>query len=356
VDGDARVRELIARSRRISLVIGGATGQHVARMSRATHAMQRCACGARVQYRREQRGRAVRCPGCGEALRLGRWPARRARGETTNADLRAAALAKRRRNGFLADAFWTLTYPQRPANWGAWLGSAFLLAFGALGVFATANAGTRGALVFTLVGGTTLGLLSAYLLVVVRYTAGGEDGLPRWFGGDIDLEDVWPALKDFLGAAGVPLLPGMTLALVAYFGGARAGDALAGSWPLLALGTFLWPASLIMAATLGVEACVRVDIMGRTILAAPGAYLATWLALLGGVAVALVMADAFGVVRITPWPLRIQPGSLFQQSRAHQVGALALGVLVAAHIALVWTRSVGLFYRHFSDRFPWTAG
>ncbi|MFG0273848.1 MAG: hypothetical protein ACF8QF_02195 [Phycisphaerales bacterium] len=318
--------------------------------------MQRCACGARVQYRREQRGRTVRCPGCGEALRLGRWPARRAQDDTSNAERRATALAERRRNGFVADAFWTLTYPQRPANWGAWLGAAFLLAFGALGMFATAKAGTRGALAFALVGGSMLGLLSAYLLVVVRYTAGGEDGLPRWFGGDIELEDVWPALMDFLGAAGVPLLPGMLLALAAYFGGASAGDALAGSWPLLALGTFLWPASLIMAATLGVEACVRVDIMAKTILAAPGAYLATWLLLLGGVAVALVMAEAFGVLRISLWPLQIDLGSLFRRSAAHTVGALALSVLVVAHIALVWTRAVGLFYRHFSCRFPWSAG
>src|SRR5690606_6881718 len=116
-------------------------------------------------------------------------------------------------------------------------------------------------------------------------------------------------------------------------------------WSLIAgaASMFLLPVCLLGVALGGVGVLLRIDLLIRTVFAAPLQYLALWLMLLLSFAVLLGLSSL------------IAAGSGASGLSAAILTDLVANI-VAVYFLIVCMRQIGLFYRHFSDRFPWTAG
>lgn len=209
-----------------------------------------------------------------------------------------------------------------------------------VGVFAEIGAGCAGFIVY--------GWLAGYYISVLEHAAGGEEELPP-----LTLTEGWidgiirPAIQFALSWI-VVLAPALVCGI--YTGvdaSALLDSALAGSFApsvvltavLLVLGTFCWPAAIMLMATWSAFDVIRVDrwvqIIGRTL----PAYLAMWLMLLAVMAaqIAVSVVAGSGLAAIGRTGLTVS-----------LVGA------VGTTVGWVMTmRIIGLFYFHHRRLFPW---
>ncbi|MCB9837839.1 MAG: hypothetical protein H6813_00730 [Phycisphaeraceae bacterium] len=198
------------------------------------------------------------------------------------------------------------------------------------------------------------GMLFAFYFDIVQTTAGGEDDLPslsEW-DGFVD-SGVLPVLK-FVGTSVVASLPG----IVGIFalGGLREGQHIIAVILLFAIGWFFWPAIVLAVATLGYGLVLRVDLLVRTPFASFGAYLA----IIGMLIVAMFLqwfgASAFlgdtthqVMSRMNIAPASV-PGFLFGVFESFVINAISISSTAIS------MRLIGLYYRHYSPSFPWSAG
>lgn len=244
-------------------------------------------------------------------------------------------LAARRERGFARDLLDAVFFIASPRGAGMFL---VMSAVAALGVVPSFWAGL-----------VSMGLLSAYFFAVVLEAAGGERGLP----GLNEWEGLWesaavPALT-FVGVSVVMALP----AIAAYFLLPRFGvsdEVATGGALVLGVGAaLLWPVAILVVALGDFASIIRVDMLVRTAIAAPLAYL-----------VVLVMVGAsFGLQGFASDAIAAAMAP--EDSDAEGASMLGFGgqvlvQVVSLYCSLVAMQAIGLYYRHYSDRFPWDAG
>lgn len=260
-------------------------------------------------------------------------PPRESRYTTPSREAFEEARRKRARRSYWADALLSFLTPLSPSGAVAIVGlvTIFMLTGLAPGILGLAAAVIA------------FGVLFAYCFEVIVETAGGEDDLPMPAG----IEEWWEIIPSAVGGMLVTfgflaLAPIVILIVLASTG---ATDETITLWTSIAggLSVFMLPVALLAVAMGGVGTLARIDLLVRTILAALLQYLAIWVMLLVAFGVQLAL---FLVLASSGAPTGLV-SLLLAEFVANAVFVYTL---------IVAMRQIGLFYRHFSDRFPWTAG
>lgn len=198
------------------------------------------------------------------------------------------------------------------------------------------------------------GMLFAFYIDIVKTTAGGEDDLPSLMEWDGFFDSALSPVVNFIGTIGVAMLPAFAVRM-AFGWEMSSGESLI-FMTLMALGWFFWPVIVLAVSTLGYGLVFRVDLLLRTPFTAFGAYLAVCALLLVALSFEYLGASAFysdtthqamDSMHISRGSL---PGFLFVVFETFVLNAIAISSSVIS------MRLIGLFYRHYSDRFPWSAG
>lgn len=180
------------------------------------------------------------------------------------------------------------------------------------------------------------GALVAYAYQVIVNTAGGEDDMPSLFFDDWWVEAA-TSLFSMLGALLALAAPAIVVAIGFTMAGA---DPEVTGWAVAIagfLGVFFLPATVLAVAMGGLSVLARFDLIARTVAAAPVQYIALWVLILIGLGVSAVVG-------------------LYSTSASGGFSPLFVFAFLEVYFVLVVARQIGLFYRHFSDRFPWSAG
>ena len=264
--------------------------------------------------------------------------------------------------GYLDSLMWTLLFPADPRNlllfvllWVALVVSGVLLSVPAVSIRLFS---------FSLILWLCVyGWYAGYLFQIVEGAACGDDQLPDFAGLDI-LDDIIRPGFSWVGSWFVALVPAILwvlgerqdpdpLPVVAAIGSAFKDPmaTLATDPVLLAAlcaGLFLWPILVLTIALGGFSAIWRVDLMVQTIARSVGPYLLT---------VALVFGAMLADI--------LTGNALLANAATRQLAGAGLGVLVTAKLLglaislycdIVALRAIGLYYRHFKDRFAWDWG
>jgi len=200
-----------------------------------------------------------------------------------------------------------------------------------------------GVALWALFGGLVVqGLLAAFYLNVIVETAGGADKLPRFSVSEFWEDAIRPLLL-FLGSMLLVMVPAVAVYVLApsttAFGLPRI---------LIVVGLFCWPATILMVAIGDGFRSLRPALVLRTILSAFAPYLAIWIMLL------LAAVPTY-------LPELLTSGASDELSVAAERGRVPiLAQVLAARAASAYTmivgmRLIGLYYRHFKERFPWRA-
>lgn len=338
--------------------------------------VQDCLCGLRVRYADRHVGRTVTCKQCGKPLTLG--------GVAKGSAIIAAALdAERERHGPLplskpGDPPIAIESPAPPppppvSRRDAQAHAAVLTQARRSEVFAQrraagfwsdagralAYARTLDAIIKTLVFTLVLtfadfirfipilgliawiaatGVVWSFYFNVVLNSAGGDDELPA--------ADAWEGFWE----SGVKPFLKITLISVVLFGPAFFALGYAQPMPLVialaALGAFLWPVTILLVSIGGGALAFRVDLAVRTAISAIGPYIL----ICGLLAVALVLqflAMGYGLGAL-PEPIL--------DFADNPIAWSLVTNLSKVYFMIATMKVIGLFYRHFSDRFPWDAG
>lgn len=320
-----------------------------------------CTCGKQYRLPDDAAGKRARCKACGEvftvpspeaeyqvassAQRVIPAPGPIARPvDPPSAPVSSLTSAERSRVGrvqrnFWLDAVYSFTIFSKAGNIGPLIGCAMLLFLSeAVGMIPTF------ALITFFVSLFLEGCVVAFFMDVVRTTAGGDDDLPTteiWGG---FWENVFKPLFEFVGATLVLMLPAIIVVMWKQSAGATPEETKAWGVAFAIVGAFLWPMAILAISLGGLSALLRVDLLILTILKTLPAYL-TVLALMAG-------AVTLGVLIVGP-----ASQSWFNQPTIGTILATqAVFSLVGAYVMIVCMRAIGLYYRHFSERFPWTAG
>lgn len=341
-----------------------------------------CACGARYKVRDEWAGRKARCKKCGGTFQIPALPPQapppvgRSAGsgsgdprglaaETASASLvdqtgettafdpdapRVSYLSRvRPRTGFWSDVGWTLLFFISPGNlavfmvtWLLSVGAAFL---GCFGWFIQA-------------------FIVAWYMSIIAETASGEDELPNFSISHGLVDDVlvpnlhywltWAVL--FAPAFGYAVFVLATVNASGLLSPAgtdpytvlTSSAATAPLAALVVLALFLWPAALMCVSMGGLGSLLRLDLIVRAVVSSFLPYLL----------IVLLVAAA-----------SIAPAMILQAAGVRLAGGVALGGIAAAiksmlifvvlasgvevYFSIIAMRFIGLYYRHFKDRFPW---
>jgi hypothetical protein len=171
-------------------------------------------------------------------------------------------------------------------------------------------------------------------------TAAGEDELPSvsvtsW------LDDAIMPLLRFIGTWALVLLP--FLVLIFFDPGLPPIVLMA----VAVAGVFFWPAVVLAVSIGGGFSGLWPHTVIRTVLAAPLAYLAVWGAILVAAAITAlpVLAPAIGLVQSLMISAPARAGFLL----------FLLAHVLSVYAIIVAMRAIGLFYRHYKHKLPWSA-
>ncbi|HOW72927.1 MAG TPA: hypothetical protein PKY77_20185 [Phycisphaerae bacterium] len=180
------------------------------------------------------------------------------------------------------------------------------------------------------------GFLCAFYFAIIRETASGEDDLPTvWFTRILD--DLIVPLLEFLCTFLAAFMPALILVFLNYY--YSLSIPLAVIWLVAVLGCLLWPAIILTVALGGGVGSLMPHHVVLTPLAAPLAYLAICATIL--VAMGILIVPELPQVR-------------HYVAQAGLVGGLFTSAL-NVYAFVVAMRAIGLYYRHFKHKFPWTA-
>lgn len=185
----------------------------------------------------------------------------------------------------------------------------------------------------------SLGALFLYAYEIIVSTAYGEDEMPTLLSIEELREDLWPALGSLAATVGFLLIPSIVAGLVMMANSTPEDTVVVVLACTGGASVLFFPVAILAVALGGVSVLWRFDLLVRTVVAAPLPYLG----LLVSLAVAAALAGYLGMAVLN------NPAN----------GGFVLFALLGAvltYFVLVSARQIGLFYRHFSDRFPWTAG
>lgn len=337
----------------------------------------RCACGAKIRVPSEAAGRRGTCRTCGDKFTVpspvavpaddavdlvlepetphrataapqppplsapGRVPARPSQYATTSRDAFEAARESRRERGYWSDAglaFVNVLTFRSLLSFGLLallLGGSVLVILNAVvgNLGRTGRKSGFGLILFS------VGALMLYSYEIIVHTANGEDEMPSLLSIEELREDMWAAIGSLAATIGFLLIPTIVAGLVLASNQANSETIALVLAITVGVGAFLFPVTILAVALGGVSVLPRIDLMIRTVIAAPFAYLS----LLVTLGAAMLLATYLAFIIAT------NPAS---------TGFILLASLgaIQTYFVLVCARQIGLFYRHFSDRFPWTAG
>jgi len=198
------------------------------------------------------------------------------------------------------------------------------------------------------------GMLYAFYFDVVRTTAGGDDDLPSLSEWDGFIDSALAPTLSFVGTTLIASLPGIAAIVLTLESPGGASTAIIAA--AFAIGWFFWPAIVLAVATLGWGLVLRADLLIRTPFSAFGAYLSVYGLLLVAGGLGWLGASAFlsDSTHRAMESMNVEPvsvlGVLFLAFESFVLNAIGISSSVIA------MRAIGLFYRHFSQRFPWSAG
>ena len=232
---------------------------------------------------------------------------------------------------FMEDVVRSLLFFTEPGNLVSWVMVTFvtLIPIGFIGPMFFAG-------VYVAIG--IQGYIATFYLSIIRETAGGEDDLPN-----PNFSSLWEfvsSIFEYWGATLLVAMPCLAWKIYAWVTG-RNDDGQV-SLLLEYAGAFFWPAVILMVAIGGgFRALWPPTLVVRTILASPLPYLVVVGLLVGSdVASERIMAAMDGKVAVT---------SL--------TSAIILKVvleIISMYVTIIGMKAVGLYYRHFKDRFPWS--
>jgi hypothetical protein len=203
----------------------------------------------------------------------------------------------------------------------------------------------------------TAALFAAYFLEIIPATASGEDELPDYPDASNWRDSVAEPLMSLICTVVALITPWLVWRLVSPHLGVSDATASAVTWTLGLAGFGLVPIGFVATAWGGVGMLSRVDLLLRAVWRTPLEYLSllVMLALAIG-AVGVLLFARVPTARLPDWLIWFATGGdLFTITlggwRPAQVPVLAEFITVFAAILLA--RLIGLYQRHFGDRFPW---
>jgi len=327
----------------------------------------RCKCGAKYKIPESAVGRRVRCKKCDHLFTVPKAepeiipfavvpeeetgtfaPQFESSPDHPDDGLAPAPIEVRAEKGYAQSVLWAFLFLSQPGN----LITFFFLWF----IFVLAGYAPLAVVVTTLLGFW----YASYKFSLILSGAAGEEELPEIkYAGDVLDELIIPALKWFIGWLFVmmPLLVYLITNMVngsisgqiivpLVFGGTGGLLSLASDpWiPILVVvGTVIWPISILCVTIGGLGTLLRFDLMLVTMVKSFGGYIVT-LILLG---IAAGIAIAFELY-LTP-----AGGSPFS---ADAIINNAIKVGINLYLDIVLMRIIGLYYRHFKNKFAWDWG
>ena len=340
-------------------------------MAGETVLTERCACGVKIRYLPKHVGRTVKCRSCGSGVTLAGpdaprdWnavapdddedaygvaaPAVKLPGMSIEAQARLASdtpaptitppsrllgresqVEARRKRGFWRDAGQAFLFWRTPTGAIALFVATLLLLLRDL-MALIPLIGLIATIMFT-------GMVWGFYLQVIQYTAGGDDDLPDPSEWDGFIESAVIPIVTFMAVTGMCAIPAV-------------GAAIAGAEPMAILvatacGAFLWPVAMLAASIGGAGAAMRIDLLIRTIVSALLPYLYVWFMLIVAVAAnTLALSGGLGMLP--------EPAAAFL---SEGVPGAIVATFTSVYTSIITMKLIGLYYRHYSDRFPWDAG
>jgi hypothetical protein len=206
-----------------------------------------------------------------------------------------------------------------------------------------------------------IGWFCAFRFQVIADAANGDEDLPTLAGGEGALEDIVLPLLRWVGCWMILLAP--ALVFLALFPPTAllaappptsleglmqlAGFSVGGFAALLALGLFCWPMLALCVAIGGFATLTRVDLMLVTMFRTFPIYLLT----VGLV----VILDAVPLTAHYFMPAA-NPAGGFAAAINAQLATGAVIVALDVYTEIVAAKVIGLYYRHFKQRFAWSWG
>ncbi|UCG31802.1 MAG: hypothetical protein JSU68_09045 [Phycisphaerales bacterium] len=301
-------------------------------------------CGTVLRAPDDAAGRVGRCKSCGQRMRV---PTRRQQAEREAREVDPWFGTQRRAEefgavqqpvrGFWSDAARSFVLGGKAVNLIAlvmtWI---LLVVFWLLGF--AAYGGMFGMLLMLLGRFFVAGWLCAYLINVITETAGGEDEMPAWeMAADKWEGIVVPFFSFALSLLGV-LLPAIVCSIAANVTGSEPLAYVAVGLALA--GVFAWPAALLVVSIGGVSAAFQLDAIVLTIVRSFLPYVAVV-----GLIVLTVGGQGWAASKLAEG----------EKTFGQMAGVIAVQQLLMAWAILVTMRCIGLYYRHFKNRFPWSA-
>lgn len=263
-----------------------------------------------------------------------RAAARHTKYPNASSEAHTAARAARKQRGYFADAVASFFIPFSPLGIASLVGLTTLLVVMNFVPFLIL------ALLAMLIA---YGALAAYCFEVIVETAGGEDALPMPSGIEEWATELPGALIAMVATLLAAFFPAILVGTVLPLAGVPEDITDIGMLVALVAGVFTFPVAILCVAMGGIGTLLRPDHHLRTILSAPGQYLLIWCMLL------LVLGVQLGAGHL------LATGDLGDGLGAY-LTTIAVANFIAVYGLVVTMRQIGLFYRHFSDRFPWSAG
>ncbi len=193
------------------------------------------------------------------------------------------------------------------------------------------------------------GVAVAFFLDVVRTTAGGDDDLPGLHAWGDFWESIFKPLFEFIGVTLLLIAPAIVVVMWRISAGDSDESVAAWGYTVAGIGLLLWPICILAIATGGFSALVRMDLLILSIVRTIPAYLAIVSLMAGAVGLGVVMTGGL-------FSSSEEGGFFSDQTVSAYLAAQAILSAVTAYVMIVCMRAIGLYYRHFSERFPWTAG
>ncbi len=244
-------------------------------------------------------------------------------------------------------------------SWRNWAMLGLLTLFLSLPYLAAALPilGAFAALVGIVLGALTAGLFAAYFLEIIPATAAGEDELPDYPDASNWRDSVAEPLVSLLWTVGILIAPWVAWRLAAPQVGVSEPWVSAAAWALGLLGFGLVPIGFVATAWGGVGMVFRVDMLIRAVWRTPLEYLALLAMLAMTLTGGLILFTSRVPRKVVPdWLLDLLAGGdlyarFLKEWRLFDFPFLAEFVFLFTAILLA--RLIGLYQRHFGDRFPW---
>lgn len=247
---------------------------------------------------------------------------------------------------FLADVAHSLLFFIEPENLPSlaivWLFTAFaILSSGVSSLMLGPGFGFMLAPAFVITVVVIVGWVGSYCMRLIEETVADEDDLPGTTSGGF-FESVLRPLGLFAAAWVCLLLPVIAMAVVELTWGLP----IPTLWYQMAAvaAVFMWPMAVLCVSIGGITVFARADLMIASVLRTFVPYLLVWLLL------AITGLLTWYVCRLLATPPPGRPSPLAN----HPLPATVLIGWVFAYATIIAMRIIGLYYRHYKQRFAWS--